>query len=385
MAEGFFFQGQASSHRDRPRGTSSGDLPPAAFVLFLQNHDQVGNRAFGERLTALAEPTALAGGDCRADAVSADSDAVHGGGGRVAGRRSCSSPIITQELGDAVREGRRKEFAHFPEFSDPEKREQHSGSECAADVRGLGAACRSAPRRVPPALYQALIAIRMKEIAPHLDQTRALDARPLGSAAVLARWRLGPRGCRHSDHRGAISGRSAWRCPRWRDGGCLPSLRPPKGRTEAGELPGHATVAVPGTAAVSDAALLKLAGAAGLEVGGRISRARSGRSARRRFAPCSGVLGYPAGSEAQIAESRRRLERPAGLPEDAAAGDRRGRACRSGWMATMRPASAAVDRERRAALRPGAVAGRLVPAIEEQGYHRLLIGEREIVLAIAPR
>ena len=37
----------------------SAHLPPTAFVLFLQNHDQIGNRAFGERLTALADPAAL--------------------------------------------------------------------------------------------------------------------------------------------------------------------------------------------------------------------------------------------------------------------------------------------------------------------------------------
>ena len=37
----------------------SGHLPPTAFVLFLQNHDQIGNRAFGERLTTLADPAAL--------------------------------------------------------------------------------------------------------------------------------------------------------------------------------------------------------------------------------------------------------------------------------------------------------------------------------------
>lgn len=37
----------------------SGHLPPQAFVAFLQNHDQVGNRAFGERITALAPPDAV--------------------------------------------------------------------------------------------------------------------------------------------------------------------------------------------------------------------------------------------------------------------------------------------------------------------------------------
>ncbi len=45
--------------RRQPRGEPSAQLPPTAFVDFLQNHDQIGNRAFGERLTALAEPEAI--------------------------------------------------------------------------------------------------------------------------------------------------------------------------------------------------------------------------------------------------------------------------------------------------------------------------------------
>ncbi|MDI9787024.1 malto-oligosyltrehalose trehalohydrolase, partial [Pseudomonas aeruginosa] len=50
LAEGFVYQGEANRH-GRPRGEPSADLAPDAFVLFLQNHDQVGNRAFGERLS----------------------------------------------------------------------------------------------------------------------------------------------------------------------------------------------------------------------------------------------------------------------------------------------------------------------------------------------
>src|SRR4029453_7079040 len=41
------------------RGESSAHLPPDAFVNFLQNHDQVGNRVFGERLPALASTAKL--------------------------------------------------------------------------------------------------------------------------------------------------------------------------------------------------------------------------------------------------------------------------------------------------------------------------------------
>ncbi len=58
LAEGFVYQGEANRH-GRPRGEPSADLAPDAFVLFLQNHDQVGNRAFGERLSVLAEPQTL--------------------------------------------------------------------------------------------------------------------------------------------------------------------------------------------------------------------------------------------------------------------------------------------------------------------------------------
>ena len=54
LGEGFVYQGEPSPYRKgQPRGTPSADLPPTAFVLFLQNHDQIGNRPFGERLVAL--------------------------------------------------------------------------------------------------------------------------------------------------------------------------------------------------------------------------------------------------------------------------------------------------------------------------------------------
>src|SRR5213079_1349539 len=60
LKEGFIYQGERSPYRHgKPRGTRSADLPSTAFVLFLQNHDQIGNRALGERLTVRADPTAL--------------------------------------------------------------------------------------------------------------------------------------------------------------------------------------------------------------------------------------------------------------------------------------------------------------------------------------
>ena len=56
MSSGFVYQGEVSHYRqDEVRGEPSGHLPPTAFVAFLQNHDQIGNRAFGERIADLAE------------------------------------------------------------------------------------------------------------------------------------------------------------------------------------------------------------------------------------------------------------------------------------------------------------------------------------------
>jgi maltooligosyltrehalose trehalohydrolase len=59
LAEGFAYQGEFSPNLKRVRGEPTTGLPPQAFVAFLQNHDQIGNRAQGERLTSLADPDHL--------------------------------------------------------------------------------------------------------------------------------------------------------------------------------------------------------------------------------------------------------------------------------------------------------------------------------------
>ena len=59
LSEGFAYQGEHSSYRKRPRGEPSAHLPPTAFISFLQNHDHVGNRALGERITDLCSPEAM--------------------------------------------------------------------------------------------------------------------------------------------------------------------------------------------------------------------------------------------------------------------------------------------------------------------------------------
>jgi malto-oligosyltrehalose trehalohydrolase len=59
LTEGFAYQGERSAYRGAARGSPSGELPPEAFVNFLQNHDQIGNRPDAARLAALLSPPRL--------------------------------------------------------------------------------------------------------------------------------------------------------------------------------------------------------------------------------------------------------------------------------------------------------------------------------------
>ena len=119
LAEGFVYQGDTSENLGHARGTPSAHLPPSCFVAFLQNHDQVGNRAFGDRLAADPAKMALA----RAGLLLAPQIPMLFMGEEW----GASTPFQffvdfadDPELSKAVRDGRRKEFRKFPAFADPE-------------------------------------------------------------------------------------------------------------------------------------------------------------------------------------------------------------------------------------------------------------------------
>jgi len=122
LAEGFAYQGEPSAHRPGvTRGEPSAHLPPTAFVSFLQNHDQVGNRAFGERLSHLIPSDRL--GLARAIFLLSPQVPLLFMGEEW----SASSPFqffvdfeAEPDLAKAVREGRRSEFKHFKAFTDPD-------------------------------------------------------------------------------------------------------------------------------------------------------------------------------------------------------------------------------------------------------------------------
>ena len=122
LAQGFVYQGDSSIHRDgAPRGEPTQDLPLPAFVAFLQNHDQVGNRAFGERLPQLVRPELL-----KAAAsiliLSPQIPMLFMGEEWASVRPFLFFCDFAGELAQAVRDGRRREFAKFPAFADPSVR-----------------------------------------------------------------------------------------------------------------------------------------------------------------------------------------------------------------------------------------------------------------------
>lgn len=186
LAEGFIYQGEPSaSHGGKKRGSPSADLPPTRFVSFLQNHDQTGNRAFGDRLTTLANPEALKAAVALL-LLSPQIPLIFMG--EEDGSRA---PFLyftdhNARLAAAVREGRCREFGALldadGELPDPNALSSFEDSN----------PFRKAPERTAwRDLYRRLLAIRKSRIIPHLAGCEALAAQAISDKAVVARWELG--------------------------------------------------------------------------------------------------------------------------------------------------------------------------------------------------
>jgi maltooligosyltrehalose trehalohydrolase len=188
LREGFVYQGDRT-RRGGPRGEPSAGLPVTAFVDCLQNHDQVGNRALGERLTVLADPEELKAAVALL-LLSPHIPMIFMG--EEVGTRS---PFLYftdhgPDLAKAVREGRRKEFADFPGFGDRKARER------IPDPNAPETFERSRPEPAPDAdawrgLYRSLLALRHDLVVPRLAGACAVEAEATGERSVRAAWRLG--------------------------------------------------------------------------------------------------------------------------------------------------------------------------------------------------
>jgi maltooligosyltrehalose trehalohydrolase len=209
LAEGFAYQGEPSAYMDgKPHGTPSAGLPPTAFVNSMQTHDQVGNRAFGDRIAQQA---------VQAIAPGADGGIEPGGLDALNALTTCVllSPAVPMlfmgeeyaastpfqyfcdfegDLARAVTEGRRAEFGRFKRFSDPALRSRipdpnaestFLNSKLQWDERSAGQHAKTL------ALYTALLRCRQAELMPWLaDAASGTWAEP-APGTIHWQWPLG--------------------------------------------------------------------------------------------------------------------------------------------------------------------------------------------------
>lgn len=195
LTQGFAYQGEGSAFRGgAARGEPSRHLPPESFVSFLQNHDQVGNRAYGERITCLSSSAALHAG--LAALLLAPSPPLLFMGEEFGAR----TPFLFfcdfgPELADKVRDGRRQEFARFEQFRTPQAQKRIPDPNDAATFLAskLDWNCLEEP---PHAdwwkTYRALLSLRKDKIVPMLNEIvpGGAEYQALGRASLWASWRL---------------------------------------------------------------------------------------------------------------------------------------------------------------------------------------------------
>ncbi len=167
LGEGWLYHGQKTKTTGKPRGTPGGQLPPHQFIHCLSNHDQVGNRAFGERITQLVTPSAYRAASMLL-CLSPYTPMLFMGQ-----EWAASSPFLFftdhhDELGKLVTEGRRREFASFPEFADARAR-QHipnpQNAEAFHNSKLRWEEIEREPHALILSLYRECLALRRKEAA----------------------------------------------------------------------------------------------------------------------------------------------------------------------------------------------------------------------------
>jgi maltooligosyltrehalose trehalohydrolase len=190
LSSGFVYQGEAAAFwGGKLRGEPSGALPPSAFVNFLQNHDQIGNRALGDRLEGIADPGAIEAA-LAVTLLAPMTPMLFMGeewGSKAPFPFFCD---FKDELANAVREGRRREYdwayaRYGDEVPDP------------LDPATFRSAVLDWQTRETPAgekrlaLVQRLLAIRHREIVPRLAGAAFGDARAGDDGLLTASWRMG--------------------------------------------------------------------------------------------------------------------------------------------------------------------------------------------------
>jgi maltooligosyltrehalose trehalohydrolase len=190
LGSGFVYQGEPSEFRSsRSRGKPSGALPPLAFINFLQNHDQIGNRALGDRLAGKVAPKALEA--ALAITLLAPTVPMLFMGEEWGSTRPFPFFCDFQgSLAQAVRSGRRKEFAEaYERYGDdiPDPLDEATLRLARLDWQ----ASTTSPGKERLAFVRNLLRIRRHEILPRLVGARFGGAAVSPNGLLSAHWYMG--------------------------------------------------------------------------------------------------------------------------------------------------------------------------------------------------
>jgi maltooligosyltrehalose trehalohydrolase len=164
VEQGWLFSGQPTPRTGKARGTDPSGVPMRCSIICVQNHDQIGNRAMGDRLHQ-----GIAPGMWRAASTvlltSPMTPLLFMGQEWAASTPFLYFTDLEPGIGALVTEGRRREFAEFPEFADPRARERIPDPQ--APETFAASRLRWDEREQPAhaavlALYRALLSLRLE-------------------------------------------------------------------------------------------------------------------------------------------------------------------------------------------------------------------------------
>ena len=190
LGSGFVYQGEASAHRGgQSRGEPSGGLSPLAFINFLQNHDQIGNRALGDRLESGVDAKAIEA----ALAITLLAPMVpmlfmgEEWGSKAPFPFFCD---FKGDLAEAVRQGRRREFAGaYAKYGDeiPDPLDRSTVRSAMLDWESVV----REPGKQRLALVRELLTVRRREIVPRLAGASFGEAEASNGGLLTAHWQMG--------------------------------------------------------------------------------------------------------------------------------------------------------------------------------------------------
>ncbi len=195
LKRGWLYQGQWNLRQGKRRGSAALDIAPAAFIVYIQNHDQVANSARGDRFHRLTSPgrhralTAL-------QLLGPSTPLIFQGQ-----EYSASTPFLyfgdyKPELAEAINRGRQKSVLQFPSLATeamqallpyPAAPETFARSKLDPNERGRS------PHAEALALHRDLLRLRRDDPVFRLQHPGMIDGAVLGSEALVLRW-FGPGG-----------------------------------------------------------------------------------------------------------------------------------------------------------------------------------------------